>query len=355
MGNLNRLQRLLRLGAIIGTIGLAKLAIAQTTTGYAYDSVGNRTAVANQIHFTDAAVYSFAPPLAIYGQRVNIFGRNLPPGDGAGITVTFGGVPAPILAVAPNVITMQVPPGATSGAVVVTLPDAAPVELGDVQVSGVVLTPGSGFYLFSHPTQFLAEVVGQADQSVTWELLAPPPMGDPPLATNPGTLDDNGLYTPPGASVLNPAPVVVVKVTSVASPGLSAVAVLQLLGIGTHQPPASVVVPGPGDPDDFPLNVVVGPTAVSALALGPGPVNGYPLNTVVAFPPITTLVPGPDGPNGLAPSVFVAYPPAAVLLLGEGDVNGLTLGTTIAQPPVDVCGPPCGPPEDPCQPIECPD
>ena len=117
---------------VVTSLSSSTLLAQPTTTVYEYDSLGNRTVATNLLRFADTKVFSFQPQVAMFdGQElVNIFGRNMPPGDGSGITVTIGGVPATVLSVAPNVITVEVPQGAMPGPLVVTLPGADPVELG---------------------------------------------------------------------------------------------------------------------------------------------------------------------------------------------------------------------------------
>src|SRR5262245_42271993 len=78
-------------------------------TGYEYDALGNRVAVANLVRPLGARVVSFSPPVAINGELVNIFGQNLPAGNPLGIIVTFNGSPAEIASVGSTVITVAVP------------------------------------------------------------------------------------------------------------------------------------------------------------------------------------------------------------------------------------------------------
>lgn len=109
----------------------APTSYAQTVTTYQYDSVGNRTGATNLFRLNDTQVCSTQPHSGIPTDRMIIFGRNLPPGNGAGITVTINGVSAQVLRVSTRVISVEVPVGAGTGSVVVTLPAAAPVDLGD--------------------------------------------------------------------------------------------------------------------------------------------------------------------------------------------------------------------------------
>lgn len=165
---------------------LAGVAQAQTiTTTYEYDSLGNRISATNLIRLQDTRVTSFAPKVGLPSDRVAIFGRNLPPGDGSGFTVTFNGIAAEIIAVAPMTVVVEVPQGARTGPLVVTLPNETEADLGIFHVEGVIITPGINRIVFAQTIGFVAEVVGAEDQSVTWDVMAlPSPFGDD-TETNP--------------------------------------------------------------------------------------------------------------------------------------------------------------------------
>jgi hypothetical protein len=104
---------------------------AQTVTTYQYDSLGNRTSATSLFRLTDTQVFSAQPRSGIPTDPMIILGRNFTPGDGAGISVTINGVSALVLSVSTRVISVEVPLGVGTGPVVVTLPGATPVDLGD--------------------------------------------------------------------------------------------------------------------------------------------------------------------------------------------------------------------------------
>jgi hypothetical protein len=282
------------------------------TTTFTYDAVGNRVAVTNVVRLTQPQVFSVEPQVGLFGQRANIFGRNLPPGDGTGYTVTFNGVPAAIVSVAPNVITVEVPSGASTGSLIVTLPDASTIDLGTFHVQGVSISPPGASVLFGHPVQFSAQVIGAADPSVTWELILPPMPGAGGLILNPGTLTPSGLYTPPPVSALSPAPVVIVRATSIELTGVSAAALVRLFGTTTQQPYIIALAPDAGTVDGLPPNITIGAPAVAALVPDIGEPGGLELNIHVAGPPILLLTPNEGNVDGLPPNTTVAQPPVTV-------------------------------------------
>lgn len=117
--------------SVVAVCLAAQTSFAQTVTTYQYDSLGNRTSATNLFRLTDTQVLSSQPRSGIPTDPMIILGRNLTPGDGAGVSVTINGVAAQVLRVSTRVISVEVPIGVGTGPVVVTLPAAAPVDLGD--------------------------------------------------------------------------------------------------------------------------------------------------------------------------------------------------------------------------------
>lgn len=278
------------------------------TTTYEHDSVGNRISATNLLRFTGTRVFSFAPSVATRGEPVNIFGRNLPPGNAVGFTVTFSGAAANILSVGTNVLNVKVPNGATSGPLVVTLPDNTVVELGTFLVTGIAVRPVESVVSFSQTLQFTAIVNGVDDENVTWEVL-PVPNGVP--GANIGTIDNNGLYTPPPITDLTVAPEVLISVTSLEHGFLSAFAIVRLFGTSAASGgPRTILLPAPGDPGGLPLNVTV-------------PVYG---------PALDILLPATGDAGGLNVTVPVYGPALGILLPATGDAGGLPLNVTVGNP-----------------------
>ncbi len=303
-------SRLLISALLAVTAVVAESRAQSVNTSYDYDPVGNRTSVVNLMRVTAPQVFGAQPPMALFGERVNILGRNLPAGD-AGASATFNGVAAAVISVAPNVITVEVPSGASTGPLVVTLSTGTSFDVGTFFVQGVSLTPSIAHALVGQPVQFTVEVIGAPDQTVTWQLLLPFSPGSQGLQLNPGTITPSGLYAPPPTANLNPAPIVLVKATSTAL-NISATATVRLFG------------------------TIATPSLVSALAPGTGQPGGLLINTIAAFPPIQVLIPDAGDVNGLPANVSAAGPPVMALVPGEGEVDGLPPNTTLAQPPLTV-------------------
>ena len=93
---------------------------------YSYDAIGlgNRTRATNQPRFTSPAVFGLHPAVAFPGERVNVFARNLHPGD-PGVTTTLAGAAADVVSVSTRVITIELPMDATTGEVLLSVPDPA--------------------------------------------------------------------------------------------------------------------------------------------------------------------------------------------------------------------------------------
>ena len=181
---------------LLGCIALSPAAFAQTERTYGYDEVQNRTFASNQVRFTSTSALSFRPRRAVLGGRVNIFGRNFDATDPTGHSVTFNGLNAPVLFVGPRVLTVDVPMGATSGAIVVTLPNQTQLSVGDLSVEGVSVTPAVASIFNGDSVQFTSTVTGSSSTDVEWavnDVVG----GSGTL----GTISPTGLYTAPGPNV----------------------------------------------------------------------------------------------------------------------------------------------------------
>lgn len=137
-----RLKKSLIQLAVGGLIPCAALGQPITTT-YTYDLLGNRIIATDLVRPTGPALTTVEPRIGPVGSVVNIFGTDLPPGDASGLTVTFSGIEAPILSVAPTMLTVEVPEGAAIGPLVVTLPDNSQVDLGQFRMFTICWT-GNG-------------------------------------------------------------------------------------------------------------------------------------------------------------------------------------------------------------------
>lgn len=113
------------------------------TATYEFDNTRNRVGATGLLRFSAPAVLASTPSVTFHGDVVNIFGRNLEPGVGARYSVTFSGVSAEIVSVAPRVLTVLVPQGAMTGPLVVTPPNliSEPSSLRHPQLS-VISPPG---------------------------------------------------------------------------------------------------------------------------------------------------------------------------------------------------------------------
>jgi hypothetical protein len=153
-----------------------------------------------------------------------------------------------------------------------------------------------------------------------------------------GTIDANGLYSPPSPSDLRAASEVIVEARSVVAPA-SEFACVSLFGALAAPPPVSLVLPGSGDSDGIQSNVTTALPLVALVLPGPGDPDGLTMNVALAMPPVALVLPGAGDPDGLAMNVTLAMPPVAVVLPGVGDPDALPLNTTVANPPVTVCLP----------------
>ena len=185
---------------LAGIATFASTSHAQTRT-YVYDPSGNRESASNQIRFTSTDAFTVQPERATGGDLVNIFGRNFPYAQAAQMAVTFGGVPGTIQSVAPRVVTCQVPAGAATGDVVLTLPNGQDLTVATLVIAGIALSPDVAEVTFSEQVQFTAIVQGASNMTVDWEV-----NGIPGGNAAVGTIDSSGLYTAPDADSADPFP-----------------------------------------------------------------------------------------------------------------------------------------------------
>lgn len=273
-----------------------------TTTTYDYDALGNRTQATNLIRPSTVQLSGFSPVAGVHGDPVNILGRNLPANDATGITIDFDGVAGNIVSVASNVLTVEVPPGAATGPLTVTLPGESPLNVGTFFVEGLNLAPTDSRILFSQNIQFAATVIGAVDQSVTWDVVVPfgaDPSGDP------GDITVDGLYTPPANNDPLALPEAFVRATSVELPEVSSLARISLFGLTRAVSVTQAIV---AQPDS--VATVAAKTSVNLVVPDPNDV-AHPLPVISsADPPVTIVIIG-TGPVGI-PMIHLAQPPVEV-------------------------------------------
>jgi YD repeat-containing protein len=102
-----------RIGRLIGVVDPAS-----DTAVYNYDAVGNLTSISRQSSAL-VSLIDFNPAAGSAGTVVTIFGTGFDPTPGAN-AVTFNGTAATISSASPTELVATVPPGATTGAIVVT-------------------------------------------------------------------------------------------------------------------------------------------------------------------------------------------------------------------------------------------
>lgn len=190
-------QRRARLMAFAATASLmmlpAPMSLAQPdVTTYTYDATGNRILVEGEVAPIDPAIVAIEPLSAPPGQRINLYGRNLPWQDRAATLVLFNGEPAPVIRMSERVITVEVPAGATSGPLQVVTPGNGVIDAGDFVVRGIVVTPTLARVGYGEAVQFNADVFG-VPGGVSWQVTDA--LGN---ASSVGTIDEEGLYTAPG-------------------------------------------------------------------------------------------------------------------------------------------------------------
>jgi len=190
MTSQNRVMRAVEV-IVVSWVFVASVA-AQAVRDYDYDSERNRVGGTQQVVFSVADAFRIEPQYAAVGQRINIYGRNFPVGDVANTDVTFGGLPGNVLFVAERVITVEVPTGATTGSVLLTLPDLSQYQLGTFSLQGIDISPVDVEVLYDGTVQFLATVTGAPTQAVEWRVDGVDGGSRPS-----GTITPGGLYTAP--------------------------------------------------------------------------------------------------------------------------------------------------------------
>ncbi len=191
--------------AFLATLfAVAPLVAQSTTRTYVLDADGNRASSTRQVRFTAARGYAIDPRRALVGERINVYGRNLPAGNPGAVAVDFGGVPAPVIAVSERVLTVEIPVSAQSGSLNLSIQGGPPVSIGAVDIAGVVVTPGNPTLDYGQTQAFTAQVIGNGDQSVTWRV-------DGIAGGNAavGTITPAGLYTAPGITSAQAFPFVI--------------------------------------------------------------------------------------------------------------------------------------------------
>ena len=192
--------------------------------------------------------------------------------------------------------------------------------------------PARVLMTYSQRVDFDATVLESSNQSVNWSV-RPVPGSEPGESL--GTIDANGLYTPPSPLDLRAASEVIVEARSAVAPA-SEFACVSLFGTLAAPPPVSLVLPGSGDPGGLAMNVTLAMPPLALVLPGVGDPDGLPMNVTLAMPPVALVLPGAGDPDGLPMNVTLAKPPVAVVLPGVGEPDAFPLNTTVANPPVAV-------------------
>jgi hypothetical protein len=195
--------------------------------------------------------------------------------------------------------------------------------------------PARVLMTYSQRVDFDAAVLESGNQSVNWSV-RPVPGSEPGESL--GTIDANGLYTPPSPSDLRAASEVIIRATSQGSGGpgpASDFACVSLFGALAARPPVSLVLPGLGDSSGIPNNVTTALPLVSLVLPGSGDLDN-PMNVTLAMPPVALVLPGAGDPDGLPMNVTLAMPPVALVLPGISEPDAFPPNTTVANPPVSV-------------------
>lgn len=208
--------------------------------------------------------------------------------------------------------------------------------------------PARVLITYSQSVDFGAAVLDSGNPSVHWSV-RPVPGSEPGESL--GTIDANGLYSPPSPLDLRAASEALVQATSVgpatsAGPGPeSEFACVALFGALAAPPPASLVLPGSGNSGGTASNVATALPLVALVLPGPGDSSGSPANVTVAPPPTAIVLPGEGDLDELPMNVTLAMPPVALVLPGEGDLDELPMNVTLAMPPVALVLPGVGDPD----------
>ena len=190
-----------RLRAVIAPDGAAGI--------YEYDPAGNITAI-RRLAADALEIIDFSPRRGVPGQPVRIYGV----GFGNPVSaVLFNGTSAKIISQSNNLVTVEVPEGATTGTIGLTAPRGTTQTTTPFTISGVRLRPLSLTLLPSQIFQFTAELIGSADQRVKW--FVNDTLGG---SAQTGTISADGLYVAPNL----PASLVefTISAESIALPGL---------------------------------------------------------------------------------------------------------------------------------------
>jgi len=311
---------------------------------YVYDEVGNMLETRRSIA-AGLAVFAFSPQRGPEGVTVVIRGQGFSP-VASNNTVTVGGVPATVLNASAKILDIELPTGAITGPIQVTVETASAVSTTDfmvtappvvtainpaIAVSGATLTDFTvtGNHLNDATFAFLPEffplavtvdsatiAADGASASLGLSISAEALGSLVLLATNPD--GNSGRLASPGNTleILDP-------VGDADGDGLSNA---EELALGTN--PRDNDTDKDGWPDG--LEVQFGGDPVSD---GVGPKM-----FVAAAPPILVLVrPGLGEPGGLGVNVTVASPPNIVITRpGLNDSSELPPNTTVANPPVTI-------------------
>lgn len=187
-----------RLRAVIAPSGEAAI--------YDYDPAGNFTAI-RRLGVNDCEALSFAPGQGPLGTKVTIYGVGF---KGQVTAVSFNGVKATITKQTPISVEAEVPDGATTGPISVTLPCGGGERrlAGQFIVSGVRVRPQAITLLPGRMARFFADVMGVIDPSVEWSVNDVKGGND-----TFGKIDDFGFYAAPSTPPSNQP--VVIRATSI--------------------------------------------------------------------------------------------------------------------------------------------
>lgn len=183
---------------------------------------------------------------------------------------------------------------------------------------------------------FDAVIAGSGNQSVQWAVV-PVPGSEPGESL--GTIDANGLYSPPSPLDLHAASEVVVQATSQGGGGpgpAGEFACVSLFGTMAASPPVSLLLPGLGNSSGIPRNVTAASRVVVLVLPGSGDLSGSPPNVTIAAPPAGLVLPGLGDLGDLIMNVTLATPPVALVLPGISEPDLFPPNTTVASPPVAV-------------------
>ena len=144
----------------------------------------------------------------------------------------------------------------------------------------LLVFPARALMTYSQTMDFDATVVEPGNPSVNWAV-SPVPGSEPGESL--GTIDANGLYTPPSPLDLRAASQVLVSAGPAPE---SEFACVSLFGTLASSPPVSLNLPGPGDSGGIQSNVTAASPLVALVLPGPGESSGSPPNTTVAGPPV---------------------------------------------------------------------